>query len=367
MGGRLGERVGRGSLCLLLGLGGGLARPALASSQIDEKQGSLEQLEEDARRARTLGELLEVRLYAGSGFEVGSDYDEFRATSYEPNGRLKLTLPVAKDAALRAILRGSAQLTDFDDVSTDLFGAPTTSDPFGNLYATSIQLQGGWRPGWTGLFSDEERWTLVAEGSVRARWEEGARFLRALGGGGALGVGYQVGDWLEVILGVGVDTSLTRGGIGVHPVFELDWHFAERWTLRTRGRGAQLEYDLLDDLTLFASAQLESRSSLARERGTLGDEGRLREKGLPVGLGLRWDLGEFAELTLTGGVRLRQELRAEDEDGDDVGHVRAGPAPFVGLTLELRPERRRRSNVAEQERQRLSGDEPSSTSISTSR
>ena len=116
----------------------GLAPPAAANRQIDERSGTLEQAEEDAQSARSYGELVQLRLYGGSDFAINSDFGEFRTTSYEPGGRVKVTLPVAQNAALRMVLRGSTLLSDFDDVSTNLFGVPSSSDPYGNLYATSF-------------------------------------------------------------------------------------------------------------------------------------------------------------------------------------------------------------------------------------
>jgi hypothetical protein len=351
---------------LVAGISGGAAWPAAANRQIDERAGTLEQVEQDAQRARSYGELVQVRLYGGSDFVIGSDFGEFEATSYEPGGRVKVTLPVAENAAIRMVVRGSTRLTDFDDVSTDLFGAPTTGDPFDNLYSTSFELQGGLRPGWSGLFSEEERWTLVGEGRARANWEDGASFGSSITAGGALGVGYQIGDWLEIMVGAGASSRVVDGGISFSPVFEVDWRFAERWRLRSRGVGVQLEYDIDDALTVFASAQRQSRSYLTADRMALGGEGRLRNRSLPVSLGLRWDVSPHVEVTLVGGAMLRQEMRTQNDHGDDVGHVRAGPAPFVGITFELRPNARQ-PRAGARAAQRAAGVGASSTSISTSR
>lgn len=351
---------------LLAATAAGFAAPAAAKRQIDERAGTLEQAEEDAQRARSYGELVQLRIYGGSDFAIGSDFEEFETTSYEPGGRVKLTLPVARNAAVRMVLRGSALLTDFDDVSTNLFGTPSTGKPWGNLYATSFELQGGLRTGWSGLFSDEERWTLVAEGRAGSRWEQGASFGSALTGGGALGVGYQIGHWLEILAGAGASTGLGGDGIGFHPVFEVDWRFAERWRVRSRGQGAQLEYDVDPELTLFVAAQRQGRSYLTRDRSSLGGEGRLRIRSLPVSLGVRWDISDHVELTLVGGALLRQEIEARNDDDDEVGHVRAGAAPFVGVTFELRPDGRKPAAAAPAA-QRAPGTGSSSTSISTSR
>jgi hypothetical protein len=354
-------------MLLALGLAGGPAPAALANRQIDEPDATLEQAEQDAEAARSYGEHVEVRLRSGSEFVIGSDFGEFDATSSHPGGHVKLTLPVARNAALRLVARGSAVLTDFEDVSTNLFGTPTLSDPFGDLYTTSFEMQGGLRPGWSGLFSEDERWTLVAETSARSRWEEGASFGASTSLGGALGVGYQIGDWLEVIAGAAVSTQVLGGGVSIHPIVELDWHFADRWRLRTRGRGGQLEVDLGEDWTAFVSGRLETRSYLTADRGPGQGEGRLRDRSVPVGLGLRWRMNEIVDLTLTGGALLRREMRAEDEDGRDLGHVRAGPTPYLGIALDLRPERRRRAAAAQRGEGAGAGGDSSSTSMSTSR
>jgi hypothetical protein len=351
---------------LALGVALGAAGPAAANRQIDERAGTLEQVEQDAQRARSYGELVQVRLYGGSDFVIGSNFGEFDMTSYEPGGRVKVTLPVAENAAIRMVVRGSALLTDFDDVSTDLFGTPTTGDPFGNLYSTSFELQGGLRPGWSGLISEDERWTLVAEGRARASWEDGASFGSAVSAGGALGVGYQIGDWLEILVGAGASSRVVDGGISFSPVFEIDWRFAERWRLRSRGLGAQLEYDIDDTLTVFAAAQKQGRSYLTADRAALGGEGRLKNRSLPVSLGLRWDVSPLVEVTLVGGALLRQEMRTDDDHGNDVGKVRASPSPFVGITFELSPDGGRRPASARAP-QRAAGVGASSSSISTSR
>ena len=351
---------------LLAGVSAALASPAAANRQIDERAGTLEQVEEDARRARSYGELVQVRLYTGSDFVIGSDFGEFDATSYDPGGRLKVTLPVAENAAIRMVARGSALLTDFDDVSTDLFGTQTTSDPFDNLYSTSLELQGGLRPDWSGLISEEERWTFLAETRARANWESGASFGSSVTVGGALGVGYQIGNWLEILVGAGVSSDLLDGGLSFSPVFEIDWRFAERWRVRSRGMGAQLEYDIDDALTIFTAVQRQSRTYLTADRVALGGDGRLRNRSLPVTLGLRWDISPHVEVTLVSGAVVKQELRTQDHHRNDVGHVRAGPAPFVGITFELRPDSRR-SRAAARAAQGSTGAGVSSSSISTSR
>ena len=352
---RLGDRTGRRWLPVLLGLGlvAALARGS-AANQIEEEKGTLEQAQQEAREARDLGEHFEVGLYPSAEFYPGMHFGEFDANAYQPGGRLKVTMPVAPRAALRLIVRGSAMLTDFSDVSQNLFdpGGPKTSeDPYGDLYQSSVQLQGGWRSPWKGLFSDEETWTLVGEGFARARWEEGFSFIQAIDGGGALGVGYQVGDWLEILVGGGVESRSFRGGIGVYPVLEINWTFAPGWQLRQRGQGGEIQYDIDEDWSVFVTGGYHSRSYRLAERPGSFDgrpigEGLLKDKWIPVGLGARWDASPGVELTLTAGALIQREIRVKSQGNQDLGHVRSGPSPFVTLQVELRPDRIGRGRIA---------------------
>jgi len=268
-------------------------------------------------------------------------FGEFDANAYQPGGRLRVTVPVAPNAAMRLIVRGSAMLTDFSDVSQNLFdpGGPKTSeDPYGNLYQSSVQLQGGWRSPWKGLFTDDETWTLAGEVFGRARWEEGFAFTEAIDGGGALGVGYQVGKWLEILAGAGVESRRFSGGIGIFPVVEINWEFAPGWELRQRGRGGEIQYDVNEDVSLFATGGLRSRSYRLADRPGVG-ETRLRDRFAPVGLGVRWDARPGVELTLTAGVLLDHQMKVQTSNGDELGHVGSGPSPFVTFQVELRPDR----------------------------
>jgi hypothetical protein len=367
---RLGERCARRWLpgLLALGLAGALA-PDSAANEIEEDKGTIEEAHEDAELARTIGERFDVGFYPSADFYPAMHFGEFDANAYQPGGRVKVTMPVAPTAALRLIVRGSALLTEFSDVSTNLFdpGGPKTSqDPFGNLYSTSFQLQGGWRTPWSGLFSEEERWTLAGEGFARSRWEEGSSFATGVDGGGALGVGYQVGEWLEVLLGGGIQSRHFHGGVGFYPLVEVTWAFAPGWELRQRGRGGEIQYDIDEDVSVFVTGQLQSRSYRLADRPGVG-EGRMRDRSVPVGLGVRWDARPGLEFTLTAGAVVQRKLRVENEDGDHLGHVRAGPAPFVSFQIELRPDRLARGRGASDEAQGDLGGDSSSSLSSRSR
>jgi hypothetical protein len=338
------DRSGRQRFPTWLGLGFGLAAalcmPAPAA-EIEDDKGTLEQAREEAQEARSLGDRFEVGVYPNAEFTPGMHFGEFDASGYQPGARVRVTMPVAPTAALRLIVKGSALLTDFSNVSQNLFdpGGPKTSeDPWGNLYTTSFQLQGGWRSPWKGLFSDRETWMLVGETLLRSRWEEGSSFGRGVDGGCALGVGYQLGDTLEVMIGAGIHSHRFSGAIEPYPVVEISWSFAPGWELRQRGRGGEIAYEIDEDVTVFVSGQYATRSYVLAERPGIG-EGRLKDSSSPVALGVRWDVHPGVELTLSAGALVQHEIEVENGGQQSLGSVSSGPSPFLSFQVELRPDR----------------------------
>ena len=333
--GRARRRHLLGAIRLALAFASAPACPAFAQLVQDEtveSGGSLEQLESEVGRARTYGRLLQVQLRGTSDFMPESEFSGFNADIYRPSGRLKLTLPVTPDLAVRMVLRGQSTLFEFDSVNSDLFGTPSQGRPFNDLNAGSLALQGAWRTPWSGLFSENERWSLVGEGAAQAEWERGSSFGQAVHGGGAFGVGYQFSDRLELILGVGVGSRLAESGINVSPVYEIDWRFADRWRLNLRGLRGEVEYQLAEGFALFVNGRLDGRTYLLENRGPGIGKGYLRHRFAPVGLGMRIDT-RFVKLSLTAGAVVYQQLQTEDEDREELGKTTSKPGPFFEISI----------------------------------
>ena len=79
----------------------------------------------DLERQLRLRDHVKARLTLVNRFVAPSDFGSFRAHSYFPQARLRVTVPVAKNAGLQLLATGSALLYDFDGVS-DLFGTGGT-------------------------------------------------------------------------------------------------------------------------------------------------------------------------------------------------------------------------------------------------
>jgi hypothetical protein len=319
-----------------------LAVPPPAGAQdggpADERGGTLGRFEEDAELARARRAFSAFRLRGNARFVPHSDFGEFETTYYQPGGRFKLTVPVSTNAALRLLVRGHAAIFDFHDVETDLFGPVSSSDPFDDLYNTTFRLQGGYQlPTEASLLHDDERWSFVGEGFVKARWEAGASFGDGVDGGGALAVGYKIGDWLELALGASIQTRMLKSSVSVSPVFEAKWRFADHWTIASRGRGAEIEYSFREGLAAFVTGRMEGNSYRLADRGGAIGQGRLKQRQIPVALGVRWDFVDYMRLTATAGAMAYQRIKIQNENRDTVSKVTADATPYFEIRFDLRP------------------------------
>jgi hypothetical protein len=279
---------------------------------------------------------IKVRFRMADRWTAPADFGSFEMGSNQPQARLRITAPVARNAGLQLNVRGGAILFDYDGVS-DFFGTPTTADPFNNLYAWTARLQGAYllNENWT-LFSENERWSVIMEGFGKARWEGGSDMSDGFTGGGSLAVGYTLAKRFRMVLGVSLGNKLLKSGLGVSPVFEFDWRINDVWTLRSYGVGLQIERKFGENLRVFARARLESGTfRLANRVGEVG-QGSVRFRQLPAGIGVRWDALRQLRFTLMTGAVAYQQLRVKTENDDKFSSESADPAAFLTLRIDVR-------------------------------
>jgi hypothetical protein len=292
----------------------------------------------DLEREPGVFKYVKLRLKLANRFIGMADFGSFEANSYQPEGRLALTVPVAENAGVRLLATGRVILYDFDGAS-DLTGeSPGSEDPFGSLNSWTLRLQGAYLLDEDAtLFSDEERWSIVGDVFGKARWESGSDISDALSMGGSLALGYKLGERLEVAAGLSIGSRLTKSGVGISPLIEVDWRINDDWRLRSYGLGLQVERSLTESLSLFARARLEGTSYRLEDRGGTLGKGRIQVRQLPAGLGLRWNLARRFRLTATLGAVAYHRLRVKNEDDDIIGTATADPSPYVTVRFDLRP------------------------------
>jgi hypothetical protein len=281
---------------------------------------------------------VKLRLKLANRFIGQADFGSFEARSYQPEGRLKLTVPVAKNAGLRLLGTGRVILYDFDGASDIAGDSPGSEDPFGSLNSWTLRLQGAYfLDEDLTLFSKKERWSILVDAFGKARWESGSDLSDALTWGGTLAVGYKLAERLEVAAGLSIRTRLTKGGVGVSPLIEVDWRINDDWRLRSYGVGLEVERRLTESFRLFARARLEGRSYRLEDRGGTIGKGKIHIRQLPTALGLRWNLARRFRLTVALGAVAYHRLRVKSEDDDTIGSETADPSPYVVVRFDLRP------------------------------
>ncbi|MGI9590019.1 MAG: DUF6268 family outer membrane beta-barrel protein [Myxococcota bacterium] len=309
--------------------------PGTAPAQ-ETRQYDLPDLEQEVREERSLKDLVSVRFKASNRFVGLADFGEYKADSYQPEGRLKVTVPVARNAGIRLMGTGRALLYDFED-GADLGLLGGSEKPFDDLYGWNLRLQGAYLfdPDQT-LFSPRERWSLLGETFVRANWEKGRQMSEALRSGVTLAAGYRYGKDLELAAGVSVRGTLWKGQVRVWPVLEFDWRINEQWKLSSQGLGLQLERRFGERITAFARARWENSVYRLADRGAEIGKANLRIRQVPAGLGLWWNVNRHVRVTTLGGVMALHELRVKSSGGRTLDTDSARPSPYFLIRFDLR-------------------------------
>jgi len=279
---------------------------------------------------------VKARLTLAERYVGNTDFGAYSATSHQPEGRLRVTVPVSKNAALRLMGGGRALLYDFEG-PTDFFEpGPLPERPFGNLYSWEFRVQSAYlfSEDQT-LFFDDERWLLLLQVGTKSGWESGAEMKDGLRIGGSVAVGYQLSDRLELAAGISIGSRLLKDGVRVSPLIEFDWRISDKWRLRSYGIGLQLEYALIEDLLVFTRARFESNSYRLDERPGVVGSGSLQVRQAPVGLGVQWRPWRFLRLRFIGGVVAYNRLRVKDEDDNTLAKRRSDTAPYFALRVDL--------------------------------
>ncbi|MFQ5416110.1 MAG: hypothetical protein ACE5FL_03570 [Myxococcota bacterium] len=307
-----------------------LALPLPAASQVT-REFELPELEREAG----LLDSVQARLTIANRFVGNADFGTFEAKSNQPEATLRITIPVTEHMVVRVRGTGRMLLYDWDGTS-NLPGAQRDGDPFGDLYSFGTRIQAAYLfdENWT-LFSDKERWAAIVQGGVKAAWEDGSTMRDGLKSGGGFAIGYRWGDRFEGILGVSVSERLLKSGLSVGPMVEFDWKISDKWSLNSYGLGLQLERAIGPDLRLFTRARLESSSYRLDDRAGAIGSGSVNVRQLPLGFGVRWDVGIF-RVRAAVGVMFLQRLKLRDGNSNSIGSETAGPSPYFMVRVDLR-------------------------------
>lgn len=182
----------------------------------------------------------------------------------------------------------------------------------------------------------DEFWTISGTGFVRSAYEEGADFGDGVTGGGFGFVTYRFNSDLALGFGLGVTSRLEDDAL-VLPVLFIQWRIDDQWSVRSDGLGARLNWAASPEFSVFLNARYERDEwRLDDNRGDVS-EGVLRDRRVPIGLGVDWR--PIAGLTITGEVSVfvYRELEFLNDRGRSVVEEKTDEImPALGFRVEWR-------------------------------
>lgn len=209
----------------------------------------------------------------------------------------------------------------------------SATNPWGNIDTLGIAASTRW------AFADD--WSLLGIPMIRVMAEEGADWSDSVSGGGLVGFSYRVNDRLTIGPGFGALTQI-EDSLSVFPVIIVDWKINDRLKLETgRGLGASqgpgllLSYSLNPSWSLLAGGRLERLRFRLSRRGPVPN-GVGEDRGAPLSIGARYSWMRKGSVTVFGGFDVAGELQVDNSAGRELTSSNYDPAPFFGISANLR-------------------------------
>jgi hypothetical protein len=266
-----------------------------------------------------------LTLGGGGQHAFAADLDNAGEVSVtRAEGDLTLAFRPAEKLRMTVGIEGEGSFYDFDGATGIIAG---TDDPWDELYQANLNT--------TMLYTLDDRWSILGAAFVGAGFESGADLGESISGGGLVGAGYAFSPSFTLRFGGGVRTQL-EDDVQFIPVLDFDWKISEKLSLRTQGLGLRFTAKLSDEFAVYMGGSYESRQYRLDEDRDLLPSGVVRDRSVPIGVGVVWTPLPGLSLVVEGGAVVWQEYEVLNERGIKRGEDETDPAPFVGVRLEYR-------------------------------
>lgn len=269
-----------------------------------------------------------VRVYSEETISVLADFGAADASEFRSTLGVRAAGPLSDSFLLRLSVLTHASFFGYDGNRDDLEADLGGIDLWEQLYGARFGLGGAYRL--------TERWSLFGEGRANLSWEDGAALSDAVTGSGALGIGFELDDRLEIALGVEVGSKIDEHGANVSPVVGFRWRIRDDMRLESQGLGLMFAMDLCPELELQLRAGYDSDRFRLDDRGGSLPDTTLRQRKVPVLVALRWSPSKHWRFIGGAGSLVYQQWKVEADEGGDSNSVDAGPAALAWLRLEYR-------------------------------
>jgi hypothetical protein len=305
-----------------------------ADAAIDDTLEQIDDAEEEPLRVEELSladrKFPPIRLTIREEIEWG-DFDGTDVTSFRTTAGAEIRFPITRKYLAAVSTQVGVTATDFngDNGFIDT-GRPISKDPWKELHEFSLRYRSQY------LVNDD--WGVMLAAWMVSRYEDGASFNNGLKGAGATGISYRYGDKITVVLGVSVSSRIVGGGASVNPFGQLAWKIDDRHTLSTSGLGLRLRSKWNESIRTDVFAKYKGRRWRLDDReGSGANRGSLRNRGLPIGVGLQWKFLKGWRLRTEFGLVAYRQLKVTDKDGDSIDNETANaPGVFGSFMLQRR-------------------------------
>jgi hypothetical protein len=295
-----------------------------ASATVDD---TLEQVEDAAEEPlRTDKQYYAERKFPPIRLTVKEEIEwgEFKSTdviSFRTTATGEVRFPITKKFFGAISTHFGITNTEFDGDNKFIRSGKTSGDPWNDLYEFSLRFRSQY------LIND--RWGVMVASWMVSRYEDGATFRDGMKGAGATAITYRFGDKFNLVAGVSVSSRIVGGGARVTPFGQFSWNIDERHTLSTSGLGLRLKSEWNKSITTYFYGTYKGRRWRLDDRNDgQVNRGSLRDRKVPIGVGLRWKFLKGWRLRGDFGLIAYRELRTTDDDGDSFDTV-TGDAPGV--------------------------------------
>ena len=117
----------------------------------------------------------------------------------------------------------------------------------------------------------------------------------------------------------------------------LRWNVTDRFTVRNRGRGLQLEYSLTPRFELFTAGFFDGDKFRLDSRPGLPDDLTFRDESVQAGAGFEWKISRHFRLNIEAGAVAWRELRVKSRNRGTLSKERGDPSAYIDFRFEVRP------------------------------
>ena len=320
-------------ICWPLLIGIGLISIQSANANVDD---TLEQIEDAAEEPlRTDKSYYDERKFPPMRLTVKEEIEwgEFKdtdVTNFRTTATGEIRFPITKKFFGALSTHGGITHTNFSGDSQFIGSGKSSGDPWNDLYGFSLRFRS--------QYLIDDRWGVMFASWMVSRWEDGAKFDDGVKGAGATAVTYRFGDKFNIVLGVAVSSKIVGNGVSVNPFGQFSWKIDERHTFSTSGLGLRLRSKWNQSITTNIYAKYKGRRWRLDDRNDgLVNRGSLRDRRVPIGVGLRWKFLKGWRLRGDLGLVVYRQLKTTDDDGDSFDTVTSNaPGVFGSLLVQRR-------------------------------